>query len=343
MFTAMRAERMEGLHFFSDEATGLEAVVAIHNTRLGPALGGCRYLAYNSVEDAIADAMRLARGMSYKAALAGLDQGGGKAVILRQPHTADRAALFEAFGRCIESLRGGYITAMDSGTSSADMDCIAQHTAHVTSTTHAGDPSPHTALGVLAGIRSAVRARLGQDSLSGVRVTLQGLGNVGYALAQLLQAEGAELLVADLDQGKVRLAEEELGAQPLAPDAVYETPCDVFAPCGLGGSINQRSITQLRCAVVAGAANNQLVDPELADQLVIREILYAPDYVINAGGLLHVALTHRGVGGGDIAGRVKGIGSRLDSIFEQSRAEGRSPSEVADQQAERLLYADAGF
>ncbi|MEL0168442.1 MAG: Glu/Leu/Phe/Val dehydrogenase dimerization domain-containing protein [Pseudomonadaceae bacterium] len=343
MFTAMRSERMEGLHFFSDEATGLEAIVAIHNTRLGPALGGCRYLAYNSFDDAVADAMRLARGMSYKAALAGLEQGGGKAVILRQPHVADRAALFEAFGRCIESLRGGYITAMDSGTSSADMDCIAQQTGHVTSTTDAGDPSPHTALGVLAGIRSAVRARLGRDELAGVRVSVQGLGNVGYALAQLLQAEGAELLVADLDQGKVRLAEEELGAQPLALEAVYETPCDVFAPCGLGGAINHRSIAQLRCAVVAGAANNQLVEPEMADQLMIRDILFAPDYVINAGGLLHVALTHQGVGAGDIAARVKAIGGRLDSIFEQSRASGRSPAEVADQQAERLLYAESRF
>ena len=191
MFTAMRAERMQGLHFFSDQASGLEAIVAIHNTHLGPALGGCRYLPYNSLDEAVADAMRLARGMSYKAALAGLEQGGGKAVILRQPHVANRAALFEAFGRCIESLRGGYITAMDSGTSSADMDCIAQQTGHVTSTTEAGDPSPHTALGVLAGIRASVRARLGQESLSGVRITVQGLGNVGYALAQLLHAEGA--------------------------------------------------------------------------------------------------------------------------------------------------------
>ncbi|ONM43560.1 amino acid dehydrogenase [Halopseudomonas pachastrellae] len=339
MFAAMRSERMEALHLYSDPATGLEAVVAIHNTKLGPALGGCRYLAYNSLDDALADAMRLARGMSYKAALAGLEQGGGKAVILRQPHVADRAALFEAFGRCIESLRGGYITAVDSGTSSADMDCIAQHTAHVTSTTHAGDPSPHTALGVLAGMRSAVNARLGQSSLAGVRVVLQGLGNVGYALAELLQAEGAELLVADLDQGKVRLAAEELGAQPLAPEAVYETPCDLFAPCGLGGAISQRSAALLRCAVIAGAANNQLVEPELAEQLAARGILYTPDYVINAGGLLHVALTHRGVDAGEIAGRVKGIGERLDSIFAQSRAEGRSPAEVADRQAEEILYA----
>ena len=341
MFTAMRAERMQGLHFFSDQASGLEAIVAIHNTHLGPALGGCRYLPYNSLDEAVADAMRLARGMSYKAALAGLEQGGGKAVILRQPHVANRAALFEAFGRCIESLRGGYITAMDSGTSSADMDCIAQQTGHVTSTTEAGDPSPHTALGVLAGIRAAVRARLGQESLSGVRITVQGLGNVGYALAQLLHAEGAELLVSDLDQGKVRLAEEELDAQPLALDAVYEAPCDIFSPCGLGGAINQRSISLLRCAAVAGAANNQLIDIDMADQLDARGILYAPDYVINAGGLLHVALTHQGVAHGEIAARVKAIGERLDSIFTQSKNEGRSPAEVADRQAERIIYPDA--
>ncbi|ROZ85578.1 Glu/Leu/Phe/Val dehydrogenase [Pseudomonas neustonica] len=341
MFTAMRAERMQGLHFFSDQASGLEAIVAIHNTHLGPALGGCRYLPYNSLDEAVADAMRLARGMSYKAALAGLEQGGGKAVILRQPHVANRAALFEAFGRCIESLRGGYITAMDSGTSSADMDCIAQQTGHVTSTTEAGDPSPHTALGVLAGIRAAVRARLGQESLSGVRITVQGLGNVGYALAQLLHAEGAELMVSDLDQGKVRLAEEELDAQPLALDAVYEAPCDIFSPCGLGGAINQRSISLLRCAAVAGAANNQLIDIDMADQLDARGILYAPDYVINAGGLLHVALTHRGVAHGEIAARVKAIGERLDSIFTQSQSEGRSPAEVADRQAERIIYPDA--
>ena len=311
MFTAMRAERMQGLHFFSDQASGLEAIVAIHNTHLGPALGGCRYLPYNSLDEAVADAMRLARGMSYKAALA------------------------------VESLRGGYITAMDSGTSSADMDCIAQQTGHVTSTTEAGDPSPHTALGVLAGIRAAVRARLGQESLSGVRITVQGLGNVGYALAQLLRAEGAELMVSDLDQGKVRLAEEELDAQPLALDAVYEAPCDIFSPCGLGGAINQRSISLLRCAAVAGAANNQLIDIDMADQLDARGILYAPDYVINAGGLLHVALTHRGVAHGEIAARVKAIGERLDSIFTQSQSEGRSPAEVADRQAERIIYPDA--
>lgn len=340
MFAAMRSDKMQALHLFSDEATGLEAIIAIHNTRLGPALGGCRYMPYASIEAASADAMRLARGMSYKAALAGLEQGGGKAVIIRPAHVPDRAALFEAFGRCIESLRGGYITAVDSGTSSQDMDCIAQQTGHVTSTRQAGDPSPHTALGVLMGIKAAARRQLGQESLAGVRVMLQGLGNVGYALAEMLVAEGADLLVADLDAGKVRMAEDDLGATPIAPDAVFEAPCDIFAPCGLGGVLTPASIAQLRCAAVAGAANNQLINSDAADLLDARGILYAPDYVINAGGLLHVALTHQGVAAGEIAARVRLVGDRLDSIFAQSLAEGRSPSEIADHQAEAIIYAD---
>ncbi|MDH0099538.1 amino acid dehydrogenase, partial [Pseudomonas sp. GD04158] len=176
MFSMMEAARLEALHLAQDPATGLKAVIAIHNTRLGPALGGCRYLAYPDEQSAIRDAARLAQGMSYKAALAGIDHGGGKAVIIRPPHVANRAALFEAFGRFIETLGGHYITAMDSGTSSLDMDCIAQHTRHATSTTSEGDPSPHTALGVFAGIRATAQARLGSDDLEGLRIAIQGLG-----------------------------------------------------------------------------------------------------------------------------------------------------------------------
>lgn len=339
MFTRMHSENVQALHLFADQASGLEAVIAIHSTRLGPALGGCRYQPYADIDSAVADAVRLARGMSYKAALAGLEQGGGKAVIIRKPHVDNRAALFEAFGRCIESLRGGYITAVDSGTSNEDMDCIASETRFVTSTTQAGDPAPHTALGVLAGIRSAARERLGQSSLNGVRVMVQGLGNVGYALAQLLVAEGAEVLAADIDPGKVRLAVDELGVFPVALDAVYESPCDVFSPCGLGGVLNADTIGQLRCAAVAGSANNQLVDADAADLLDARGILYAPDYVINAGGLLYVALTYKGEPASNIAGRIDNIGSRLDSIFGQSAAEGRSPATIADRQAEEILYS----
>ncbi len=338
MFAMMETARLEALHLANDPATGLKAIIAIHNTRLGPALGGCRYLAYPDDESAIRDAIRLAQGMSYKAALAGLDQGGGKAVIIRPAHVDNRAALFEAFGRMIESLNGRYITAVDSGTSSADMDCIAQQTGHVTSTTAAGDPSPHTALGVFAGIRATAHARLGSDDLEGLRVAVQGLGHVGYALAEQLHAVGAELLVSDLDAGRVQLAIEQLGAQPVAAAAFLTTPCDILAPCGLGGVLNAQTVGQLRCAAVAGAANNQLASPDIADEMEARGILYAPDYVINSGGLIYVALKHKGEGLPAITAHLSRISQRLTEIYAHAQADKRSPARVADALAERLLF-----
>lgn len=338
MFSMMEAARLEALHLARDPASGLEAVIAIHNTRLGPALGGCRYLAYPDEQSAIQDAIRLARGMSYKAALAGIAHGGGKAVIVRPPHMESRAALFEAFGRFIETLNGRYITAMDSGTSSADMDCVALHTRHVTSTSSAGDPSPYTALGVFTGIRATALARLGSDDLEGLRVAIQGLGNVGYALAETLHAVGAELLVSDLDGGRVQLAVEQFGAQPVASDALLATPCDILAPCGLGGVLDSRSVGHLRCAAVAGAANNQLASAEIADELEARGILYAPDYVLNAGGLIYVALRHRGEQPAAITAHLARISQRLTEIYGHAQADKRSPARVADHLAERLLY-----
>ncbi|THG77130.1 Glu/Leu/Phe/Val dehydrogenase [Pseudomonas sp. A-1] len=338
MFAIMENARLEELHLASDPATGLQAIVAIHNTHLGPALGGCRYLAYADVDGAVRDAARLARGMSYKAALAGLAQGGGKAVIIRPPHVADRAALFEAFGRFIDKLGGRYITAVDSGTSGVDMDCIARHTPHVTSTTAGGDPSPHTALGVFAGIRATARARLGSDSLEGLTVAVQGLGHVGFALAEHLAAAGARLIVSDIDEGRLALAVEQLGAQPVAADALLGVPCDILAPCGLGGAINAQSIAKLRCAAVAGAANNQLDSPEMGDELTARGILYAPDYVINSGGLIFVALQHQGRSPAEITAHLAQIGHRLEEIYAEAQAERRSPARVADSLAERLIY-----
>ncbi len=338
MFSMMEAARLEALHLAEDPASGLKAVIAIHNTRFGPALGGCRYLPYPDEQSAIGDAIRLAQGMSYKAALAGIDHGGGKAVIIRPAHVPSRAALFEAFGRFIETLNGRYITAIDSGTSSADMDCIAQHTNHATSTTSAGDPSPHTALGVFAGIRATAQARLGSDDLEGLRVAVQGLGNVGFALAEALHAAGAELLVSDLDAGRVQLAVEQLGAYPVASDALLGTPCDILAPCGLGGVLNAQTVAHLRCAAVAGAANNQLSSPTVADQLEARGILYAPDYVLNAGGLIYVALRHRGEELSAITAHLAQISRRLTEIYAHAQAEKRSPARVADFLAERLLY-----
>jgi leucine dehydrogenase len=338
MFTMMESARLEALHLAHDPATGLKAIIAIHNTRSGPALGGCRYLAYPDDDSAIRDATRLAQGMSYKAALAGLEQGGGKAVIIRPPHVDSRGALFEAFGRMIESLGGRYITAVDSGTSSADMDCIAQQTNHVTSTTSAGDPSPHTAMGVYAGIRATALARLGSDDLQGLRVAVQGLGNVGYALAEQLAADGVELFVSDLDPGRVQLAVEQLGARPVSSEELFSTPCDILSPCGLGGVLNSQTVSELHCASVAGAANNQLANAAVADELEARGILYAPDYVINSGGLIYVALKHRGEELPAITAHLAKIGRRLTEIYAHAQADKRSPARVADALAERLLY-----
>lgn len=338
MFGIMEATRLESLHVTQDPVTGLQAIIAMHSTRLGPALGGCRYLTYSDTRSAVADAARLAQSMSYKAALAGLPFGGGKAVILRPAHVPNRGALFEAFGRFIETLNGRYITAVDSGTKSEDMDCIAQYTQHVTSTRSAGDPSPHTAMGVFAGIRASAMARLGSDDLQGLRIAVQGLGQVGYALAEQLAAAGAELLVSDLDPGRVLLAVEQLGAQAVRHETLAATPCDIFVPCGLGGVLDQATVAHLHCAVVAGAANNQLASPEVAELLEARGILYAPDYVINSGGLIYVALQHQGAELPAITAHLARIGQRLTDIYAQAQAQNRSPARVAAQQAEALLY-----
>lgn len=338
MFATMQAAGLEALHLAQDPNTGLQAIIAIHNTHLGPALGGCRYLIYSDSQSAIADAALLAKGMSYKAALAGLPFGGGKAVLIRPAHVPSRALLFEAFGRFIETLKGGYITAVDSGTSSADMDCIAQQTQHVTSTTSAGDPSPHTAMGVFAGIRASALARLGTDDLHGLRIAVQGLGHVGFALAEQLAAAGAELLVSDLDAGRLQLAVEQLGAKPCSAEGLTSSPCDIFVPCGLGGVLDPHTVAQLHCAVVAGAANNQLASPDVAEMLEARGILYAPDYVINSGGLIYVALKHQGASLAEITQHLTQIRTRLTDIYARAQAENRSPARVADQLAERLLY-----
>ncbi|MET1076872.1 MAG: Glu/Leu/Phe/Val dehydrogenase dimerization domain-containing protein [Pseudomonas sp.] len=340
MFAVMEATRLETLHLAHDPATGLKAIIAIHSTCLGPALGGCRYLAYPDQTSALRDAARLAQGMSYKAALAGLALGGGQAVLIRPPHVASRGALFEAFGRFVETLQGNYITATDSGTSSADMDCVAQHTRYVTSTTRSADPSVQTALGLFAGLRATAKARLGSNDLQGLRVVIQGLGNVGYALAEQLHAVGTELLVSDLDPGRVSLAVEQFGARGLDPEGIFAVPCDIFAPCGLGAVLNPASIAQLRCCAVAGAANNQLASPDMADELERRGILYAPDYVINAGGLIQAALTHRGQDAVAVTAHLARIPQRLAELYGQAQADKRSPARIADELAERLLYPD---
>lgn len=337
MFALMQDSRVQSLHLIVDSTTCLKAVIAIHSSQKGPALGGCRYLSYPSEEGALEDAVQLARNMSYKAVLAGLSLGGGAAVILRPAHVPDRAALFEAFGRFIQTLDGRYITTIDSGTSRDDMDCMAKSTRHVTSTTQSGDSTGYTALGLYTGIRTTALARLGSDNLEGLRVAIQGLGQVGWALAEQLYAAGAELLVADLDNDKVQRAMERMGAKPIASEALISTPCDILAPCGLGGVLNSHSVTKLRCAAIAGGANNQLSCPAIAEQLEARGILYAPDYVINSGGLIYVALQHQGENPDAITAHLSLIGTRLTEVFAHAQAEKRSPARVADALAERLL------
>src|SRR6476646_11608872 len=286
------------VHFKLDKASHLQAIVAIHDSRLGPALGGCRFIEYDTEDAAIEDALRLARGMTYKAALAGLAHGGGKSVIMRPKGRFDRVALFRAFGQFLEDLRGHYITAEDSGTGLEDMEIIRTQTKWVTgidpSHGGSGDPSPFTALGVRRGIEACVKFKLGRNSLEGVHVAVQGVGHVGYFLCKELHAAGAKLTVADVDKLKAERAQREFGASVVDINDVAKVHCAVFAPCALGAGLNDDTIPHLHARIVAGAANNQLAEPRHGDDLHARSILYAPDYAINAGGLVNVAQEAKG-------------------------------------------------
>lgn len=286
------------VHVARDQASGLRAIVAIHDTRLGPALGGCRFLPYEKDEAALIDALRLARGMTYKAALAGIAHGGGKSVLIRPRGHFDRVALFRAFGRFIEDLGGHYITAEDSGTSLEDMEVIRSVTKHVTGVAESnggsGDPSPFTALGVRRGIEACVKSRLNRDNLSGLHVAVQGIGHVGYHLCKELHDNGVKLTVADVDPLKAERAQREFKANIVNIADIFDVECDVLAPCALGSALNDETIPRLRCKIVAGAANNQLAEPRHGESLFQRGILYAPDYAINAGGLVNVAAEVKG-------------------------------------------------
>lgn len=330
------------VHFAHDAASGLRAVVAIHDARLGPALGGCRFLPYAREEDALVDALRLARGMTYKAALADLPHGGGKAVLIR-PETAhfDRAALFLAFGRFVEDLGGHYITAEDSGTGLEDMEIIRKVTRHVTgvdaSQGGSGDPSPFTALGVRRGIEACVKLRLGRDSLEGVHVAVQGVGHVGYHLCRELAVSGARISVADVDPLKGERAQREFGATVVPLDRIFEIECDVLAPCALGSALNDQTIPRIRAAIVAGAANNQLAEPRHGEDVNARGILYAPDYAINAGGLINVAAEVTGYDAEKARARTLKIYDTIHEIAERSRRTLTPTYRVADLLVEEKL------
>ncbi|MDB4940581.1 MAG: Leucine dehydrogenase [Labilithrix sp.] len=341
LFGHMQAYDYGEVHFEHDKATGLKAIVAVHDSRLGPALGGCRFLPYDTDEDALIDALRLARGMTYKAALAGLAHGGGKSVLIRPREHFDRVALFRAFGRFIDNLGGHYITAEDSGTGLEDMEVIRTVTKHVTGVDQAnggsGDPSPYTALGVRRGIEACVKAKLGRASLEGVHVAVQGVGHVGYHLCRELHEQGAKISVADVDPLKAERATRELGATVVPLEDIFSIECDVVAPCALGSALNDTTIPKLKAKIVAGAANNQLAQPRHGDDLYARGILYAPDYAINAGGLVNVAQEVLGYDAQKSRAKTMEI---YDTIFEiaDRSAKTKAPTyRIADMMVEEKL------
>lgn len=341
LFGQLKAYDFGEVHFELDRATGLKAIIAIHDTRLGPALGGCRFIEYDTDEAAVVDALRLARGMTYKAALAGLAHGGGKSVLIK-PHTHfDRVALFRAFGKFVDNLGGHYVTAEDSGTGLEDMEVIRGITKHVTGVdpSHggSGDPSPFTALGVRRGIEACVKFKLKKDSLAGIHVAVQGVGHVGYHLCQELHAQGAVLSVADVDPLKAERAQRDFGAKLAPIGDIAAVVCDVYAPCALGSALNDRTIPRLRTGIVAGAANNQLAEPRNGDDLDARGILYAPDYAINAGGLVNVAQEVKGYDAKLARKKTLEIFDTIWEIAERSEKTGTPTYRVADTLVEERL------
>jgi leucine dehydrogenase len=341
VFTSPAFDDHEQVVFFFDRPSGLQAIVALHDTAAGPAIGGCRMWPYASEGEALTDVLRLAKGMTYKAAMARLPFGGGKTVIIGDPRADKSEALFRALGRAVDSLGGRYYTGEDVGTSPADMDWAGAETAFVLGRTQgsSGDPSPVTARGVWLGIRAAVRHKLGRADLAGTRVAVQGLGHVGYHVARLLAQEGARLTVADLDPTRVERAADEFGARVVAGDEILGVETDVLAPCALGGVINDDTLPRLACSIVAGAANNQLLEDRHGAALHARGILYAPDYVINAGGLINIAeeLGPRGYERERALARVQIIAQTLTEVFERADREDAPTSMIADRIAEERI------
>jgi leucine dehydrogenase len=329
------------VHLVRDQATSLQAIVAIHDTRRGPALGGCRFVPYANEDAALTDALRLARAMTFKAALAGLAHGGGKSVILAPHGDYDRHALLTRFARFVDGLGGRYITAEDSGTSIDDMQVMRATTRHVVGLDAAhggsGDPSPFTALGVRRGIEACVEIALGTSKLEGVHVAVQGVGAVGYHLCRELKAKGARLTVADVRDELAKRAAADCGASVVTAAEIHRTACDVYAPCALGGAINDRTLPQLRCKIVAGAANNQLASDEAGVQLYERGVLYAPDYAINAGGLINVAQEVSGYDEGISRARTMRIYDTIHQIAERSRVNKEPTHRIADAMVRELL------
>ena len=330
----------ERVVFVTDAASGLQAIIAVHSSQLGPAIGGCRMWPYVSASDALTDVLRLSRGMTYKNALAGIASGGGKSVIIGDSKRDKSASLMRAMGKAINDLGGLYIAAEDSGTAPSDMALMAESTPYVAGLDHelgSGDPSPSTALGVFLSLKEAVLQRLDQSSVNGLRVNIQGIGQVGFELARLLVAEGADVRASDTNRTALLRAVDELSVTPLGPEEIFTNPCDIFAPCAMGGILNETTIPRLSTQVVAGAANNQLQSE--TDHLLLHErgILYCPDYLINAGGVIDVYHRRQGHSIDAVQCGVADIAERTQSILADAHARQISPEIIAAEHAELLL------
>jgi leucine dehydrogenase len=333
----------ENIHFVSNDRCGLRAIIAVHSTHLGPAAGGARFWHYAKDDEALVDALRLSRGMSYKNAMAGLPLGGGKSVILADAAMSKSPDLLHAFGKAVNELSGRYVTAEDVGMSVADMIEVRRTTEFVAGLPNSagdvgGDPGPHTSLGVFLGIKAAVKRALGKSSLAGLHIALQGAGSVAMGVALHACAEGAKLSIADIDEKKARKLADRTGGEVVAPDSILGLEADVLSPCALGAILDEESIATLKVPVVAGGANNQLATPEDGQRLYRRGILYAPDYVINAGGIINVCTEYLGDGDASLVReRIEGIPLRLEQIWTESEDSQRDPAAVADAMAQRLI------
>ncbi|MDR7072667.1 branched-chain amino acid dehydrogenase [Fictibacillus barbaricus] len=341
LFKYMETYDYEQLVICQDKQSGLKAIICIHDTTLGPALGGTRMWTYDSEDAAIEDALRLARGMTYKNAAAGLNLGGGKTVIIGDPKKDKNEEMFRAFGRYIQGLNGRYITAEDVGTTVEDMDLIYQETPFVTGVSPAfgssGNPSPVTAYGVYRGMKAAAKEAFGTDSLEGKVIAVQGVGHVAYTLCKHLHEEGASLIVTDINKDAVQRAVEDFGAKAVDIDDIYSVDCDIFAPCALGAIINDSTISQIKAKVVAGAANNQLKETRHGDALHEMGIVYAPDYVINAGGVINVADELNGYNRDRAMKKVETIYDNIASVIEISKRDNIPTYLAADRLAEERI------
>ncbi|PAD69494.1 leucine dehydrogenase [Bacillus sp. 7586-K] len=341
IFNYMENFDYEQLVFCQDKQSGLKAIIAIHDTTLGPALGGTRMWMYESEEAAIEDALRLARGMTYKNAVAGLNLGGGKTVIIGDPKKDKNEEMFRAFGRYIQGLNGRYITAEDVGTTVEDMDIIHEETDYVTGISPAfgssGNPSPVTAYGVYRGMKAAAKEAFGTDSLTNKKVAIQGVGNVAYHLCKYLHEEGAKLIVTDINKEAIQRAVNAFQAEAVEPNEIYSVDSDIFAPCALGAVLNDVTIPQLKASVIAGAANNQLKEPRHGEIIHQKGIVYAPDYVINAGGVINVADELYGYNRERALKKVENIYNNIESVIEISKRDQIPTSQAADRLAEERI------